>query len=490
MVDRPRSRFREGPLRDRPPRPPGLSPEERYRFLSAAGSQLASSLSYEETMVGIAARPLPYLGDWCIVDVIEPDDRLRRVAIVHPDPQKQGLVDRLRSGWPPSRDDPFGVPTVARTGELELIAHITDELLVQVAQDEDNLRILRQLGVGSLVTVPMTVRGRLIGAITYVASTGRTFTAEDVSLASDLAALSALAILNARLHEGAEAASREADARRAEAERLATLAGRLNERLLLSALEEMETAEKAESKEEAKAEFITSLTHELRTPLTAISGYAELLLSGRLGALSEKQLSSLERLGMAVRQILRLVEQILTEARIEAGKESVSASSVDVAAVARESVELLQPLAARKNLGFHCVLPDSPLMLHTDGEKVRQILLNLLSNAINFTDEGEVRLDVRPEPGGARFIVSDTGCGIPTEEQERIFERFHQLEGTVRTRRGGSGLGLPITRALVTLLAGDITLESEPARGTAFSVFVPSLEPDADGGPAVLERKQ
>jgi len=464
--------------------PPGersaATPERRYAFLADASRDLAASLDGETIVASVAGRPLPFLGAWCIVDLLEAGGRLRRVAVVHPDPDKRRLVDQLRAGWPPSGDDPFGVPTVLRSLEPELVPTVTAEILELVARDPENLRILRELRMGSLITVPMVARGTLLGAITYIApETGHTFTDRDVALAMDLAALSALAVENARLHAVAQSAAREAASRRSEAERLATLIGNINERLLLSALRELDAAERAQAVEETRSEFTSSLSHELRTPLTAIMGYTELLLGGQHGPLSEQQVVSLERVRFATRQILRLVEDILMYARIGAHRERVRVRPVDLAAVAREALTMIEPTAVRKGIGLHTDLAADSLVLSTDEDKVRQILLNLVSNAVKFTDDGTVRLEARADGHGVRIRVSDTGRGISDRDRKQIFERFVQGEDDAVGRRGGSGLGLAITQALVELLGGDITMQSEIGAGTTFIVFLPSLDPPA-----------
>ncbi len=448
-----------------------LTVDERYAFLSEAARELAGTLDLEATLASIAGRALPRLGSWCIVDLLEPEGHLRRVAIVHPDPAMRELVDGLRSGWPPARTDPFGIPSVLRSGVREVVARVDDELLVRYARDATNLRILRELRIGSLATVPMAVRGEIIGALTYIADTPHAFSQADVALAQDLAALSTLAVLNARTHRRTELAYREAEAQRQQAEYCAALAGQLNERLLVSAVHEIEAAELSEELEESKATAMASLSHDLRSPLTAIMGYAELLLGGQLGPVSERQAASLARIIDAVQQILRLVDQILLRARLDAGREPLELGPVDVSALARDALELMRPLAERKGLALRGDVLDGPL-LSTDADKVRQIVLNLLSNAIKFTDAGEVRLTVRADDEGVELQVMDTGCGIPADMQERVFDRFLQVDND--THRGGSGLGLTITRALADLLGGSIHLESVPGRGSTFSVRLPS----------------
>jgi GAF domain-containing protein len=188
------------------PRPGWSAPELQggTHFLAEASRLLADSLDYETTLATVAGLSLPYLGAWCIVDLCL-DDELRRAAVIHSDPGMQALARRLESGWPPARDDPFGVPRAVRTRETEVITPVTDEMLVQVSHSEENLSILRELGMGSLLVVPLLARGEVLGAITYVTPVeGRIHGERDVALAEDLAARCAIALDNARLHREAK----------------------------------------------------------------------------------------------------------------------------------------------------------------------------------------------------------------------------------------------------------------------------------------------
>lgn len=457
-----------------------LNAEQRYAFLAEAGRALAASLDYEETLSTIAARPLPFLGAWCVVDLLEEDGSMRRAAILHPEPEKQAAAEQLRAGWPPTREDPFGIPTVLRTRAPELVQAVPDELLPKLARDTENLRILRTLRIGSLITVPMVVWGKVIGAITYVApEAGHTFTEADVALATDLAALSALAVENARLHRAVMEAEREASTRRDEAEYMASLVAGINERLLVSAVKELESADAARATEAAKSQFMASLSHELRTPLSAITGYADLIAEGVMGPVTEKQATSARQIMRGAEQVLRLIDQLLTYARLDAQREPVRLEPVDVIDIAQQAIALVTPLASKKDLELIAELPSDAVVVRTDGDKLGQILLNLLSNAIKFTEAGHVRVTADVDGSVVRFRVIDTGRGIPERDQERIFEPFLQAEnaggGTV-----GTGLGLAITRAFLQLLGGRLELSSEPGRGSTFTVTLP-LEPEQRG---------
>jgi PAS domain S-box-containing protein len=251
----------------------------------------------------------------------------------------------------------------------------------------------------------------------------------------------------------------------------------INERLLRSALQEQEWAEKAELASRAKSDFLSMMSHELRTPLTGIVGHTEVLEIEAVGPINERQRDSLGRIKQCSGHLLEMIDDVLNFARMEANVDSVSRQRVDVCQIAREVAALIEPLAAKKGLELHLSLPDVPLDAETDAMKVRQILTNLLSNAVKFTDSGEVRLEVHESDGEMNFIVTDTGIGIGGPDLVRVFEPFVQAERVTTRRFGGTGLGLPISRALATRLGGDLTVKSELGRGSSFSVYLPMIVP-------------
>jgi GAF domain-containing protein len=193
---------------------------ERARFLAEASRLLAQSLDYEATLETVAKLATPELGAWALVDLVEDDGAIRRLAVVHPDPSKQALARELERGYPPAVQDALGAPLVLRTREAELVPEVTDALLVAVARDPRHLEILRSLGIGSLMVVPMLARGHVVGCMTFVsADSERRYAADDLALADDLATRCALAVDNARLYRAAQQARAEALAARRDAER-------------------------------------------------------------------------------------------------------------------------------------------------------------------------------------------------------------------------------------------------------------------------------
>ncbi len=239
--------------------------------------------------------------------------------------------------------------------------------------------------------------------------------------------------------------------------------------------------EKAEEAAEARARFMANTSHELRTPLNAVMAYLELLLSGASGQLGEEQRSHLERIRDGAHHLKEIIEEILTFARLEEGTERGSIREGDVAEAVREVSALLRPLFQSKGLAFELDVPQRTRRVRTDVAKVRQILLNLLSNAHKYTEEGGVTVRMGQDPDGSIEVrVTDTGPGIDPEDRDRVFEAFWRGPGS--DSGGGTGLGLNVARTLARLLGGDVTLESS-VRGSTFLLTLPGERGAPEAGP-------
>ena len=256
--------------------------------------------------------------------------------------------------------------------------------------------------------------------------------------------------------------------RRAEAERMQ----------LLAAAEEAQRA--AEEANRAKVEFLATMSHELRTPLNAIGGYVELLELEIRGPINESQRADLTRIRQSQRHLLRLINEVLNYAKLEAGSINYVVEDVVLADMVASVAPLVEPQLATKGLSYgHEVCDGAPLVARGDRDKVRQVLLNLLSNAVKFTPSGgrvEILCGLRDASGtDARVMIAvrDTGVGIPADQVERVFEPFVQVDAALTRQQEGTGLGLAISRDLARGMGGDLTVESEVGVGSTFTLLLP-----------------
>ena len=245
-----------------------------------------------------------------------------------------------------------------------------------------------------------------------------------------------------------------------------------------------ELAERARQSEEAaklealaaskaKSDFLATMSHELRTPLAAIIGYGDLLSGEITGPINEQQRRQLARIKTSADHLLSIIDEILTIARSEAGKERMVPEAVAINELLESVGPMAEQLASNKGLRFNLWNLDEPLVIATDSIKLRQILLNLLSNAVNYTDQGQISVIARTDGERLHIAVADTGVGVGPENLEKIFEPFWQVEQTTTRRVGGTGLGLAVTREFVKLLNGELTVSSEVGIGSTFTLSLP-----------------
>ena len=240
------------------------------------------------------------------------------------------------------------------------------------------------------------------------------------------------------------------------------------------ALWKSELLDAAQSADRAKSRFLATVSHELRTPLTALAGYQELLADEVIGPLSDSQLDVLERMQSVTRHLAAVIEEVLSFSSLDDGRETVRPTDFLAADLVRATTAVVEPLARQKNLTFASSIPDEPIRLTSDVDKIRQILVNLAGNAVKFTDEGGVRLDLERIDGDVCFVVSDTGIGIAERDIDRLFKPFAQLDTGLTRRHGGTGLGLYISRGLAELLGGRIKVLSKPGKGSTFTLVLPA----------------
>lgn len=236
-----------------------------------------------------------------------------------------------------------------------------------------------------------------------------------------------------------------------------------------------ERTREAQEASRLKSQILSNVSHELRTPLNSIIGYTHLLLGGTYGPIKEPQQSPMEGVLRNADDLLNLINNLLDFSRIEAGKFSLDLEPIELGPLLQEVLDGLKPLVEKKPLAIRFDPSQRLPAVESDRTRVRQIFSNLLSNAIKFTEEGEIRILLRdrPDRGGVEMAVHDTGIGIPAEELPKIFEAFHQVDGTLTREFGGTGLGLAIVKELVDLLKGEIRASSEYGKGSTFTLYLP-----------------
>ena len=336
-------------------------------------------------------------------------------------------------------DAPVPLAEVAREGEAVFLSS-RDEM----RRYPEWAAAMIRAGARAAAAVPVWANGELRGVLGLTWNVSREFTEDDRAFIITLGVMCAQAIMRSHLR-----------------------------------VAEQRARETAEHANRSKAHFLATISHELRTPINAVMGYTQLLVEEIYGPVSALQKNHLERVRASGRHLLELVEELLGYARIEAGEEVVRPEHVQLAEVVEQSLVLVRPLAQAKELVIRVEGHAEPLDLFTDVRKLRQILVNLLANAIKYTDDGDIVLFAHIGGVGldprVYFEVTDTGRGIALEDHEHIFDAFWQEDHTMTHGAGSTGLGLSVARQLARLLGGDVLLaRSKVLRGSTFVVSLPA----------------
>ena len=596
----------------------------RIGFLSDATQGLYSSLDYESRLIELAKFVVPTIGDWCAVDVLQPDGSFTRLGVFHSDPEKLELARRLTDEYPEDPDAPTSRVNVLKSGVPSFMSVITPEMIDLGAKDARHAELIHSLGIRSFITAPLIAREKPLGTLTVVmAESGRSYDERDVQFVMELARRAAVAIDNARLHaeleqqhkrlaemleeqnatnddltekaaemeiaqEALRSTAQELEAQSEElqeanrelsgaearyrfladtipvqvwtalpdghldyvSKRTATFFDRSEQEVIGSgwldvvhpedhdrviaawthslatgddyevefrlwsaedktwlwhlgralplrdakgeivrwfgsntnvetqkriSAEHERLKREAEIANRAKMEFLAAMSHELRTPLNAINGYADLMLMEIVGPLTDGQRDYVARMNRSGKFLLGLINDVLNFAKIDAGVVEVKKQPVNIHSLLEGIHTLVEPQLRSKQQHYRYTGSDPDCKVIGDIEKIEQVVLNLLTNASKFTDNGGViTLQCEASNGTSRIHVSDTGRGIPPEKLESIFDPFVQIDrGAHSSSQQGVGLGLAISRELAVAMAGDLTVESTVGKGSRFTLSLP-----------------
>jgi PAS domain S-box-containing protein len=514
--------------------------EEAQRFLLEAGAELSSTLDYRRALGAVARLAVRRVADWCTIEIAESDGTVSRVALEHADPAKIIYARELQDRYPAFAGSEGPSARVLRTGQPLLVPEIPDEVLVRAAVDDIHLGLLRQLGLRSYLVVPMTVRGRVIGTIAFVAAeSGRPFDKGDLRLAEELASRAATAVDNSLLYGEVERRARAArvletiadgvvlldtDGRvllwNAAAEAITGL--RRDEvvgRMAVDALPRYADAvdrvpvdgsrpetvpveirgrelwlsfsgvrfeegtvyafrdlTEERALEQMRSDFVATVSHELRTPLAAIYGAAVTIRRPDLQLDDEVHQRLLDVIADESDRLAQIVNDVLLASHLDSGQLQLDIGTVDATTLTESVLG-----AARTHLPEAITLElDAPADLPpvaADEQQLRQVLVNLVDNAVKYSpDGGAVRVRLSEQARHVQWAVSDEGLGIPPGERRRVFEKFYRLDPNMTHGVGGTGLGLYICRELVGRLDGRIWVEGNSGKGSTFFVEIPIAE--------------
>jgi PAS domain S-box-containing protein len=517
--------------------------EDAQQFLLDAGAELSSSLDYREALKRVAELAVTRVADWCRIEILE-DGVPVTLVLQHADPAKVVFAEELRSRYPSETDEEGATAAVLRTGESLVVPEITDEMVVARAQDEIHQGLLLELGIRSFLCVPIRGRGQVLGTITLVnAESGRRFGDADARTAEELARRAGVAIENTQLYEEVDRRARasrvlqtiadgvvlvDRDGRvllwNAAAEAItgipsAAVVGRPATEALPGYAENVSRVAVAAGSrpetvpveidgrelwlsfsgvqfdegtvyafrdlteervlEHMRADFVATVSHELRTPLSAIYGAAVTLRRHDLALDEEMRLRLLEMISDESDRLAQIVNDVLLASHLDSGQLKLQLAAVDAKKVTKSVLEAAEThLPEGITLGFDAPKKLPPVA--ADEQQLRQVLVNLVENAVKYSPEGgPVEVKLTEGPRYVRWAVSDKGLGIPAGERRRIFEKFYRLDPNMTRGIGGTGLGLYICHELVRRLDGRIWVEARRGKGSTFYVELPTAQRSA-----------
>jgi len=433
--------------------------ELSLQFLADASETLATLVDYQTVLQKISQLAVPFLADWCIVYHETSDGKADRVAMLHADSSKEPILEEIRRRFPLDQHSlPPLIARVLRDGQAELAPEVTEKLLQLVTINEEHRELVRKINCRSLLCLPLSVRGKVVGAIAFLTDdSARRYSAADLAVAEEFTHRASVALENATLY----AEAREADRR--------------------------------------KDEFLATLAHELRNPLAPIRNAVELM---RLRGTDDEEIGwARDAIDRQAQHLTRLVDDLLDVSRITRGKVELRKHRVSLQSVLSRSIETVRPLIDQQEHQLEVYLPEEPIQLDADPTRLEQVFSNLLNNAAKYTEHGG-RMWLSAELADDEVIVRvrDTGIGMSAEFLPRVFDMFVQAEHHHGRSQGGLGIGLSLVHRLVEMHGGRIAAFSDgPGCGSEFVVALkralPSeesaaVQPDETSLPALENNRE
>jgi signal transduction histidine kinase len=401
------------------------------RALGEVSQAVNSTLDLETVLSTIVAKAVQLSGTEAGA-IYHYDERAREFRLRATYGMDQSLIDALRQ-----RHIGLDEPNIASAFAQREPTQVAD-LREEAASDLNE--IILSAGYRARMVAPLLRGENIVGMLVVRRRTPGEFAKNTIDLIKTFAAQSALAIQNARLFREIEEKS----------------------------------SELAEASQH-KSQFLANMSHELRTPLNAILGYTELMADGAYGEPSEKMMGVLKRLEANGRHLLGLINDVLDLSKIEAGQLALELSDYSIQDIAQTVRSTLEPLAADKKLRFRLDLAPELPPGRGDGRRLTQVLINLVGNAIKFTDIGEVAIKAEANNGSFHVSVRDTGPGISAADQAKLFQDFQQADNAITRKKGGTGLGLAISKRIIEMHGGKIWVESQPGQGSIFAFTLPVI---------------
>lgn len=403
--------------------------ETNLQYLYKAGEVLSSSLDYQKTLETVAELAVPHIADWCSVEMLDDNGSLDLVAVAHKDPQKVAWARKLRENTQTDLSASTGVPNVLRTGKPEIYSEISEELLKKTVKSKKEYALLKSVGLTSVIIVPICVKGKPVGTITFVSTeTKRRFNQNDLDIAEELADRAGLAIHNAKLYKELQEAVQIRD------------------------------------------DFIAIASHELKTPITSLKIYTQVLQQHSKSNGWNQLLPSFNKINVQIEKLMRLIGDLLNVSKVQSGRLELEWSTFNMYDLVKEIIESIQPTSTQE-IRFN---GKTNLTVYGDKDRLGQIIINLLTNAIKYSPKSD-KIVVKLNQNKQIIFVSvqDFGIGIDKKYLSHIFEQFYQVNDPEEKTFPGLGIGLYISREIARRHGGDITVDSQKGQGSTFTLTLP-----------------